>query len=461
VSTAPNRVDILIITAIKEELDALLEVDADGSTPWSEVDGELPYHTATLDGRAGPIHVAAARPVSDPDDTDLGDVVIADRVFQHDEGKLTSNGFEGDLRTHVVDDRWLHAAQNLEGAATTLHGFAQPDEEAARRWFLSRLVDERNPRKSAFHRYFPPGDRRAERLTSLLEAGHIVEEGEGFALTDAGRSTVVSYRRLHGAAPRTLPFHAHVGPIGSGSYVEASGHIWDRLERPCMLKIKAVEMEAAAIGRVAHGRRLPFVVAKGVMDHADPKKVDGYKPFAARASAEVLCSFLRRAVQPPRVETFDGDEDPRPDIIPANELRRYLKRIEGEHEYIKLGGFDTKFRAPLKLNELYVDLDAIINSGIRGQAIHASDQVVQDDKAKDPTRSEKLPLSRAFTRARQLNRNGLVLLGDPGSGKTTHLKQVLLKVVRGRTSGDVLRLPPTSSATWPASSSCASPLARS
>jgi len=31
---------------------------------------------------------------------------------------------------------------------------------------------------------------------------------------------------------------------------------------------------------------------KGVMDHADPRKDDRFKPFAARASAEALRAFL-------------------------------------------------------------------------------------------------------------------------------------------------------------------------
>ena len=37
------------------------------------------------------------------------------------------------------------------------------------------------------------------------------------------------------------------------------------------------------------------------MDHGDGFKADGYKGFAARASAEVLCDFLRRVVQPATV----------------------------------------------------------------------------------------------------------------------------------------------------------------
>jgi len=58
-------------------------------------------------------------------------------------------------------------------------------------------------------------------------------------------------------------------------------------------KILALEMEAATIATVAHEREVPqWLVAKGVMDHANFDKDDRIKEFAARASAEVLFALL-------------------------------------------------------------------------------------------------------------------------------------------------------------------------
>jgi hypothetical protein len=51
-------------------------------------------------------------------------------------------------------------------------------------------------------------------------------------------------------------------------------------------------MEAASIGYLGRTHNLDWVVAKGVMDFADFRKDDRYKPFAARASAEALLEFL-------------------------------------------------------------------------------------------------------------------------------------------------------------------------
>ncbi|MEU5736693.1 TIR domain-containing protein [Streptomyces tendae] len=48
-------------------------------------------------------------------------------------------------------------------------------------------------------------------------------------------------------------------------------------------------MESAVIAQVAHRLGLSdWVVAKGVMDHADPRKDDRYKRFAARSSADAM-----------------------------------------------------------------------------------------------------------------------------------------------------------------------------
>jgi tetratricopeptide (TPR) repeat protein/nucleoside phosphorylase len=242
-----------------------------------------------------------------PDDTDLGDVVIADRVYQYDSGKLTTKGFKGDLRTHLPDDRWVHAAQDLANKpAAGLHGYAEPDLDESPWWFLERLVTKRDPRKSAFSRYFPD-DRRAAMLGSLREGGLVRLTSGRFSVTKAGRTALLDRRAMHGAGVTTRPYHVLVGPMGSGNAVVADGGVWARLAEMGERRILAVEQEAAAIGAVAYRCGLRFLVAKGVMDHADKHNNDWANPFAARASAEVLCSFLRRVIEPGQ-QTADPPE---------------------------------------------------------------------------------------------------------------------------------------------------------
>lgn len=324
-------VDVVVVTALKEELDALLEVTAGLLGPWQHgPEGDLPYHLAAFDGPRGPIRVAAARTTrmagvaaasmatrlaallspgclamcgvcaGHPDDTDLGDVVIADRVFQHDHGKLEPSTFEGDQWVHSPSDPWLRAAQDMQGPAKDLHGYAVADEEAGRWWFLEQLLAGRDPLHAAALRRYVPDPRRPAMLETLRrDLGYITLTGKTFSLTDAGRGAAHEREALHGTLVTARPYHIHVGPIGSGNYVAADGTIWRRLaENHGMRKTLAVEMEAAAVGQVAHERSLPFIVVKGVMDHANEHKTDRYKGFAARASAEVLCAFLRRVVKP-------------------------------------------------------------------------------------------------------------------------------------------------------------------
>jgi tetratricopeptide (TPR) repeat protein len=65
-------------------------------------------------------------------------------------------------------------------------------------------------------------------------------------------------------------------------------------------KTLGLEMEAAALGVLAHAQRDPKVdalVMKGVMDFANHGRDDHFKEFAARASAECLIAFLREHLE--------------------------------------------------------------------------------------------------------------------------------------------------------------------
>ncbi len=331
-------VDVLVLTALKEELDALLQVQVG----WTSTDGDPPLHSATLDGRSGPLRIAAARLTKmggvataslatrlieivkprciamcgvcagHPEDTDLGDVVIAERLFQHNEGKIRHDGFQGDLWVDALRDDWLRVAQDMAGPGAALDLFAAPSSDDWKWWFLEHLAAGRDPLRShAFRRYIPD-DHRQEYLQFLLKERLVKLQGTVFALTSAGKTAAAGRRVLYGTLVNAHAFHIHIGPMGSGNAVEAGGVIWDRLAVGGMRKVLAVEMEAAAIGRVAHERGLPFAVVKGVMDHADGHKSDRFKGFAARVAAEVLCKLLREVVVPPRVTSPVTSSDPPP-----------------------------------------------------------------------------------------------------------------------------------------------------
>lgn len=89
-----------------------------------------------------------------------------------------------------------------------------------------------------------------------------------------------------------LPLRVLVAPMASGSAVISDPSQWGELKAMGVRKIAAIEMEAATIATIAQARGLPWIVAKGVMDHADTKKDDRYKQFDARASAQVMFALL-------------------------------------------------------------------------------------------------------------------------------------------------------------------------
>jgi len=326
-----SRADVLIITALREELEAakgagLAPAPGEpGVSRWEESDARssAPYWWGEYLGRGGrQWTVALARPTGmsgrltapttttmvdrlrpsclgmsgvcagNPGDTGLGDVVVAEVAYEWDEGKHSPSGFVGDHRQVALDPRWLRAAQDFDPARLASHGPASADE--AMLWLLERLHRDQDPRKHpARDRYFPEGT-WVPRLAQWEDDGVIARDRDGaVVLTDDGTRLV--RRRMYDDVdgPQRLPFGVLVAPMASGSAVVADASIWPRLAQMGIRKVAAVEMEAATVATVAREREIPrWLVAKGVMDHADMRKDDRYKRFAARASAEVLFALL-------------------------------------------------------------------------------------------------------------------------------------------------------------------------
>ncbi|MBL1105011.1 TIR domain-containing protein [Streptomyces sp. 5-8] len=334
-----GEVDVLIITALKEEYEAARAAGSagyaghPGVAAWEEREPEslTPYLVGTYvlaDGSR--MTVALARPTrmgatatapvvatlverlgprclamcgvcaGNPADVALGDVVVAELAYAYDEGKRTQDGFDGDHRQIPAPDGWVRAAQDLE--TTDLPSFGEASPEEARIWLMERLYAGEDPRRHpACSRYLSRAS-WAEQIQSLQADGLVTREGAALSLTDAGYALIeqVVYDDLEG--PRNLPFAVVVGPMASGNVVVKDGLTWDRLKQWGVRSVAGLEMESAVIAQVAHRLGLSdWVVAKGVMDHADPRKDDRYKRFAARSSAEVLFKLLCRRLASPRM----------------------------------------------------------------------------------------------------------------------------------------------------------------
>lgn len=321
-------VDVLIVAALKMELDAVLGALAARRVEMvsSTVDG-APVRTGQMALPSGrTLRLVAARPTrmgptaastlasalairlgphaiampgvcaGNPAEVALGDVVIAEIAFAHDEGRRTVSGFEPDHRQVPMDDRWLHFAQELTADGLPSYGPAPDDLVLAQ---VVRAVSEgRAPAADLLVRRLTGSDARSALLRAEA-AGLIQRSGSAFRLTDEG-AELLDKAYAYGEPPwDTLPYQIRPGPMASGAVVVKDGVTWDALRVAGVRTITALDMEAAAIAQVAHRLRVPrWVVVKGVMDHADPAKDDRVKAFAARAAADVLLRFLEGAEWP-------------------------------------------------------------------------------------------------------------------------------------------------------------------
>ena len=334
-----ERVDVLIVTAVKDEWDAVLAIET-GAKPgssWKTPPGaagpEVFYRDFTTEGgglRIGVVQafgmgreqaVIAAAPLlaQHPEirclamcgvcagrrgDVALGDVIIADRAWPYDAGKLKvtvdeqghrTERFQGDMALYRIHPpEWKQRADRFEVDPTAAWIQERPRSyEEQGDWVLERLAKNEDPTMHAGRKMKCPDWGAVLKQLWKVER---LEKGE-LRLTDAGREHIRQRLMLE---PDGLgepgPFKVVVGPIASGAPVVQDPMIFERLsDTQAMRKVVGLEMETSAILALAYQLKVPSaVVMKGVMDHADPFKSDNMKPFAARASAECLIAFLRQ-----------------------------------------------------------------------------------------------------------------------------------------------------------------------
>ncbi len=332
-----GHLDVLIVTAVKEEWDAVLAVNTDarpGST-WEPRTGSTGPEVVFRDftARTGVLRIAVVQAFAMGREqaviaadalleqvpglrclamcgvcagrrghVALGDVIIADRAWPYDAGKLrvitgeqdTCTDFQGDMQLYRIHPpAWKQKAERFQPDPTKAAWIQERPRsyEEQGDWLLERLVRNEDPATHDDRKTMCP-DWRAV-LTQLWKVKWI-KDGE-LTLTEAGRAHIRRRRMLEPDGLREAGlFKVVVGPIATGASVVQDPTIFDRLAATAAMRnVVGLEMETSAILTLAAQRNIPHaIVMKGVMDHADAFKSDNMKRFAARASAECLIAFL-------------------------------------------------------------------------------------------------------------------------------------------------------------------------
>lgn len=330
------HVDFLILTALKDELDALLALHQDWVARTDQFD--LPYHHLLIPNREGHVVSVAAAWCGDMGeaaaatraaalvaelkpgaigmcgicagkrgDTTLGDVIVAERVYSYDHGKViahTSPGgervedFFQDITTYNLPLDWKMNAAYLAaefGKRPEVANARPLALEAQRTWLLRAL--EMRDTKGAEEPFELP-DRAsccpnwAKAVASLEKAQLITVSGGLIAVSALGSEFARNHRARHpGWVPENGPFRMHSAAVATGKTVREDAELFGRLER-AVRKTLGVEMEGAAIGHVGRYANIPTIIVKAVSDHADEDKDDSYRAFACTVSAKFLLEFV-------------------------------------------------------------------------------------------------------------------------------------------------------------------------
>ncbi len=333
------NIDVLVMTALKDELNALCAVEPVATWTDEKDPSGYPFHhrqfgnlriaaawvgamgetasatrTAALVSHLNPTCLAMCGICAgNRKDVSLGDVIVADRMYSYDHGKIvtTKNSrgrneehFFHDITTYNLDPRWrIQAGYFAEDASLRERiGRLRPPSLAFQDAWLRHRLAEYDSGKGPSPEAHP--ERRANcpnwtrSLQSLIKGGYIkrVNKGKSLSLTRKGEQLVNEERVDHiDGLPADPPLRIHVGTIATGKTVRKDSEIFGRLER-LIRKTIGIEMEAASIGHVAEHFHRKAIVIKAVSDYGDDTKDDSFRTFAAQASAEVLIQFITRAL---------------------------------------------------------------------------------------------------------------------------------------------------------------------
>lgn len=365
-----HKVDVLILCALKDEYDQVLEVTNGIAEPgWNEthssngrIVSDAIFYTqdrkkikvratfASYMGReqtqaVASILISESEPkaiamsgicAGDRSKVSLGDVIFADRLWSYDSGKsVVKDGvesFKADPLQYTPPEILVQHMHSIkpEADATWLADRPNKPLEAQENWVLKKLFSNESPTEADdFESECPDWTTVINRLWEREWVKRPME------LTQSGRSHIEELNILY---PKKLPapagFDVHVAPVATGAVVKEDSSIFSQLNKTTSRKVLGLDMEGSGLAASADAYQIPILFAKGVSDFADTFKDDRYRFFAARASAELLLDLIRKSFH-----LFSNSSEPK------------TPPVSGLNVQTKIGLIET-------LAELYPDADS-------------------------------------------------------------------------------------------------------
>lgn len=229
----------------------------------------------------------------------LGDLVVADRAFIYDSGKVISGPdgrliYQQDVDIRHPDQNVLQFARMFDEWGPALVALSRPiSRHQQRDWLLSKLM--RDTARSVDDISEQLLKRHAPDWQGLVR--ELQDGPEPFLTRDGKLRDILQVQGLRfgeGGFPYQDPLQpaCHIAPMASGSTVRSDDpfEIVQRVARGTL----AIDMEGAVFYRaLADFPSIRGILVKGVSDYADSSKDDSYHQYAASASAIYVISFIR------------------------------------------------------------------------------------------------------------------------------------------------------------------------
>jgi nucleoside phosphorylase len=241
----------------------------------------------------------------------LGDLIIADKVFDVDFGKLIAFYDERgvreseilhDITTYNLNPVWRDRINNLDqNPIPWVDSISQenprPKPYASQEsWLLCQLYNYQKDSLNHVHPNFHP-EKNTECpswgtvLDRLWEKKLLIQGELELALEGRKFAEKVAIRGHDEKVPENP--QVHLGPIGTGKQVQRDPKLFKALEK-IQCRTLGVEMEGNAIGAVADDLQIDrMIVVKGVSDYGDDDKDNQFQKYAAESSARFLIAFLK------------------------------------------------------------------------------------------------------------------------------------------------------------------------